>query len=127
MNLKIKHSIVGSWQRGDIVPLAAINGGRSEGDRLVELGAVDWTEEAPTVNPPASDTAVAEMPDDELTKENARLKAMLAEAEAKTKADTEAKVAEAVAQAKAAADAEIAKLKADLEAATAPTTSTKKK
>jgi hypothetical protein len=110
-NLRIKHAVVGPFRGGAVVPVSAVNGGLPECDRLVELQAAEWTEEPPTEEFPASASAVAEMPDDELTKENAKLKAELE----KVKADQEKAAAEAFAKAKSEADAEVAALKAELE------------
>ena len=63
---------------GAVIPESAVEGGLPEVDRLRRLGAVTPTDAEPTAFAPAARSAVAEMPDDELTRENARLKAELA-------------------------------------------------
>ena len=63
---------------GAVLCESAIEGGLPEIDRLRSLGALTPTDSEPTAFLPAAKSAVAEMPDDELTSENARLKAELA-------------------------------------------------
>lgn len=78
MNLRILHGVVGPHSLGDVIPLAALDGGYPEADRLAAMGAVKWTTEAPTRPLPASADAVMEMGDDELAAENAKLRERLA-------------------------------------------------
>ena len=78
MNLRILHGSVGPHSFGDVIPIAALDGGYPEADRLVGMGAVAWTADAPTRPLPASAGAVMEMSDDELTAENAKLRERLA-------------------------------------------------
>jgi membrane protein involved in colicin uptake len=117
MNLKIEHAIVGQFRGGQVVPVAAVEGGRPEAERLVALRAMSWTEAEPTEAFPASGSAVAEMPDDELAAENARLKAELEAAKA-ARADA---VTSAKAEGRAELEGEVARLTAELEAAKAAT------
>lgn len=114
-NVRIKHITVGPFRGGQVVPVSAVEGGLPECERLEKLGAVEWTEEEPTELFPAAASAVAEMPDDELTKENAKLKAALESAKADADAAAAKAAEEAAAKVKAEADAELAKLKAELE------------
>ena len=111
-NLRVQHAAVGPFRGGTVVSPDVFEGGKAEVDRLVGLGALAWTEDAVTEEFPAARSAVAEMGDDELTRENERLRAELE----KAKADADAVKAEAAAKAKADADAELAALKAEVEA-----------
>ena len=117
LNLKVLHDFVGLYQLGNIVPTTAVEGGLPECDRLVSIGACAWTEAEPNVVVVAARSAVAEMPDDALAKENERLRAELAKRDDST--GTAEEVAKAVAVAKAEADGEISRLKAELEKAKA--------
>lgn len=77
LNLRIKHKLVGSFQRGQIVPVSAIRGGWPAADKLVATGAAEWVGDAMTIVVPASGTAVEEMTDDQLKVENEQLRRML--------------------------------------------------
>jgi hypothetical protein len=110
-NLRVQHAAVGPFRGQTVVSEDVFEGGRAEVDRLVGLGALAWTEDAVTEAFPAARSAVAEMPDDELTKENERLRAELE----KAKAEAEKVAADAAVKAKADADAELAAVKAELE------------
>ena len=111
-NLRVQHAAVGPFRGGVVVSPDVFEGGRAEVDRLVGLGALAWTEDAVTEQHPAARTAVAEMPDDELTAENERLRAEVE----RLKGDAAKVGEEAAAKAKSEADAELAKVKAELEA-----------
>lgn len=117
LNLKILHEFVGLYRLGNVVPTTAVEGGLPECDRLVSIGACAWTEAESNIVVPSARSAVAEMPDDALTRENERLRAELAKRDDGT--GTAEEVAKAVAVAKAEADGEIARLKAELEKAKA--------
>lgn len=117
LNLKILHDIVGPFPVGNIVPTTAIEGGLPECDRLVSIGACAWTEAEANVLFAAARSAVAEMPDDQLAKENDRLRAELAKRDDGNGNAEE--VAKAVAVAKAESDGEISRLKVELEKAKA--------
>ncbi len=117
LNLRVNHAVVGPFRGGVVVPTSAVEGGLPECDRLVALGAMSWTEDPPTDTPPAARTAVAEMPDDELTRENERLRRELSRLSSAGEERHAAAVTVAVSKASAEKDAEIARLKAELEAA----------
>lgn len=127
MNLRINHATVGPFRGGVVVHPDVFEGGKAEVDRLISLGAVSWTVDEITEDVPLARTAVAEMPDDELTKENERLRKALEKAKADgderhaaaVKSAVEAEVAKAVAAAKAEADAKLAEMRAALEKANA--------
>lgn len=65
---------------GAVLCESSVEGGVAEIDRLRKLGAVSVTDAEPTAFVPAAATAVAEMPDDDLAAENARLKAEIGRA-----------------------------------------------
>ena len=65
---------VGSFAADAVLPAGCIDGGAAETDRLCRLGAIVATDAEPTHFVPMAKSSVAEMSDDELTKENARLK-----------------------------------------------------
>lgn len=75
MNLKIKpgHQ-VNHHTAGTVLSVDHIEGGDAEAARLFQIGCIEPTEEAVTVELPLSLTAVAEMDDDALTAENTRLR-----------------------------------------------------
>jgi hypothetical protein len=101
VNLKVQpnHS-VNMWEAGAVIPSSAIEGGVPEAERLIALGCLAWTSEPVAGYHPVALTAVAEMPDDELTEENLKLrkelaamKAQLAERDAALATDRERKAA----------------------------------
>ena len=75
MNLKIKpgHQI-NHHTAGTVLSVDHLEGGDAEAARLFQIGCIEPTEEAVTVEMPLSMTAVAEMNDDELEAENSRLR-----------------------------------------------------
>ena len=73
---------VGVFGPDAVLPGGSIEGGAEETGRLRRLGAIAPTAEEPTAFVPMAKSAVAEMSDDELTKENGRLKAELAKRDA---------------------------------------------
>lgn len=78
MNLRVQPGHhVNTWEAGTVVAVDHLEGGVAEASRLISLGCVAITDDAATVHPPLANTAVAEMTDDELVKENKRLRARL--------------------------------------------------
>ena len=88
LNWKVQpyHSVnvqgVGVFGPDAVLPGGSIEGGTEETDRLRRLGAIAPTADEPTAFVPLAKSSVAEMADDELTKENDRLKAELAKRDA---------------------------------------------
>jgi hypothetical protein len=123
MNLKVQPGhTVNAWPAGTVITPVAVEGGHVEIDRLFSVGALAWCNEEPAEFMPAANSAVAEMPDDELTLENQALKAELDAAKAKletVEAEVTAKAKHEVEKAKAEHNATLNELdaaKAKLEA-----------
>ena len=91
LNWKVQpyHSVnvqgVGVFGPDSVLRGGSFEGGTEETDRLLRLGSIAPTDAEPTAFVPMAKSAVAEMSDDELTKENGRLKAELAKRDAGTR------------------------------------------
>src|SRR4051812_8127306 len=108
LNLKMMHAIVGPFLGGQVVPTSAVEGGLPECDRLVDLGAAQWTEEECNVSPPVARSAVAEMTDDQLKAENERLRRELEAERGKKQTVSHSAVQQAVVRIKADHAGEVA-------------------